>query len=148
MYCSSCGNEINKGLNYCNSCGARVFDPEKEKNGSNFEIISTSIGFIGLGGIIGFIFLVKTLLPSDLDAPAIIIILLAFLATVFGISYLLIKQLSEKSKDNRSSFEIPGNTPRAVKAADTNQLEEPKQTPVSVIENTTRTLDKVPVERN
>ncbi len=150
MYCSSCGNEIKKGLNYCNSCGARIVDLEKEKSGSRTQNISTAIGFVGLGGIIGFIFLVKLLLENKVQEAPLIIILLAFLATVFGISFLLIKQLSGSSSSPKSEddFGFQTNIPKAVKPADTNQLEEPKQKPAaSVVENTTRTLEEVPIER-
>lgn len=148
MYCSSCGSEIKKGLNYCNSCGARIVDIEKEKSGGRFENVSTSIGFIGLGGLIGFIFLTRILIENRVDAPVMVIILLAFLATLFGISFLLIKQLSGNSTTTNQNVEFQNDAPKTIKPANTNQLEEPKQAPASVVENTTRTLDKVPVERN
>lgn len=148
MYCSSCGSEIGKGRNYCNSCGARIVDPEKEKSGSRFENVSTAIGFVGLGGLIGFIFLVKLLLENNVLEGPMILILLAFLATIFGICFLLIKQLSGKSETSNQIADLETIIRKAIKPADTNQLEEPKQTPASVVENTTRTLDKVPIERN
>jgi hypothetical protein len=83
------------------------------------------------------------LLGENLDPAALVIILIAYLATLFGISYLLIKQLggSEKSK-----VEFQSRIPPAMNPSDTNQLEEPKQNPASVVENTTRTLDKVRIE--
>ena len=147
MYCSSCGNEITKGLNYCNSCGARIADLAKDKSSSMFENASTAIGFIGLGGLIGFIFLVRILIENRVEAPVMVIILLAFLATIFGICFLLIKQLSGKSNETTPNVEFQHETPKYVKPATTNQLEEASQQPASVVENTTRTLDKVPIER-
>ncbi len=147
MYCSSCGNEITKGLNYCNSCGVRVVDPEKAKSRSGLENISTAIGFIGLGGLIGFIFLVRILLERSVDKEPLVIILIAYLATIFGISYMLINLLSGISKESKRDVEFQADLPKSIRPIDTNQLEEPKQSPASVVENTTRTLNKVPIER-
>jgi uncharacterized membrane protein YvbJ len=59
MYCSSCGNQIKQGLNYCSSCGARIIASEKEGIVSKNSNLSTAIAFVGLGGLIGFIVLVK-----------------------------------------------------------------------------------------
>ncbi len=148
MYCSNCGNKIKKGLNYCNACGARIVDLEKEKSSSNVENISTAIGFIGVAGLAGFVFLVKMLLDYNVLEGPMVIILIAYLATVFGISFMLIKQLSPKKETSDQSINFQSDIPRTIKSVDTNQLEEPKQPPASVVENTTRTLDKVPIERS
>lgn len=147
MYCSSCGNELKKGLNYCNSCGARVVDIEKEKSGSRFEHISTAIGFIGVAGIAGFVFLVRMLLRNDVDEPVIVLLSFALLATTLGIIFMLIKLLWASSEKESQDVEFRNEAPIAIKSVDTNQLEEPRETPASVVENTTRTLDKVPIER-
>lgn len=147
MYCSNCGNELKKGLNYCNSCGARVVDVAEEKSGSRLQNISTAIGFIGVFGLVGFIFLVKLLLDHNVLEGPVMIILLAYLATIFGISYLLIKQLNPESEKSESDVGFRTDAPKAFKSANTNQLEEPKHPPASVVENTTRTLDEVLVDR-
>jgi hypothetical protein len=147
MYCAGCGNQIKKGLNYCNSCGARVSDPIEEKMSSITQNISTAIGFIGVGGIVAFIFLVKILLENNVAEPVMVITLLAYLATIFGICFLLIKQMAGSSEKSDRHIEFQNEVLKAIKSADTNQLEEPKQAPASVVENTTRTLDKVPVEQ-
>jgi hypothetical protein len=149
MYCSSCGNEIKKGLNYCSSCGARIIDPEAEAGGSRFQNISTAIGFVGLGGIIGFIFLVKLLLEHKFPEGPMVMILFAFLATIFGISFLLIRQLSASSREVRekqTDFRTD-TAPKYMSPVNTHQLEEPAGEPASVVENTTRTLDEVMIER-
>ncbi len=147
MYCSSCGNQIKKGLNYCNSCGVRIVDAEDIKSGSKGQNVSTAISYIGIAGIIGFIALVKLLSEKNIDTPAMVMILIAFSATIFGICFMLIKQLSGNSEKSNQHIEFQNDVPRTIKSVDTNQLEEPKHTPASVIENTTRILDKVPVER-
>lgn len=147
MYCAACGNQLKKGLNYCNSCGARIVDSEDAKGRSRVENVSTAVGFIGVGGLIGFIFLVKILLDNSVHEPVMVITLLAYLATIFGICFLLIKQLAGKSEKSDQNIEFQNEILKAIKSADTNQLEEPKQAPASIIENTTRTLDKIPVEQ-
>lgn len=147
MYCSNCGNELKKGLNYCNSCGAKLVDNAEEKSGSRLQNITTSIGFIGVFGLVGFIFLVKLLLENNVLEGVIIVISLAYLATIFGISYFLINQLNPKSESVESDVEFRTDAPKAFRSANTSQLEEPKQAPASVVENTTRTLDEVLVDR-
>lgn len=146
MFCSNCGNQVKVGLNYCNSCGSRI-DSDKEKDGSKSRNLLIAIAFIGIGGIIGFISLVKILLSSRAADPVIVVILLAFLATVFGICYLLINQFSHGSEKSAINVEFQNEAPKQVESATTNQLEEPKQSPASIVENTTRTLDSIEVER-
>ena len=34
MYCPSCGNNVNKGLKYCQSCGKRIGGMEEDKDGT------------------------------------------------------------------------------------------------------------------
>jgi F0F1-type ATP synthase assembly protein I len=147
MYCSTCGNQIKKGLNYCNSCGSRVADSKEEKRGSRFQSVSTAIAFIGMGCIVGFLFLVRILLEHNVPEAPMIMIILAFLATVFGISFLLIKQLSPKKETSGENIEFQNDVPKSIKSVNTNQLEEPKQQPASVVEDTTRTLEEVLIER-
>jgi len=146
MFCSNCGNQVKVGLNYCNSCGSRI-DSDREKDGSKSRNLLIAIAFIGIGGIIGFISLVNILLSSRAADPVIVVILLAFLATVFGICYLLINQFSHGSEKSAINVEFQNEDPKQVGSATTNQLEEPKQSPASIVENTTRTLDSIEVER-
>lgn len=146
MYCSNCGNEVKKELNYCNSCGGRINNAETEESKSPVQNITTAIGYIGVFGVLGFVGLVKILLNSTIDEPAMVMILLAYLATLFGVCFLLIQKMPSKSES--SDPQIRSNyVPETLKSADTNQLEEPKQQPASVIEKTTRTLDEMFVER-
>lgn len=149
MFCANCGNEIGKGLRYCSGCGARIHDPAETEDRSRIRNISTAIGFIGFGGIIGFIMLVKTLLDHNVLEGPMIIILLAFLATIFGISFLLINQLKPDAEKTAGTVAFRDDAPLAVgSAADTNKLGEPREEPAgSVVEDTTRTLDEVFVKR-
>ncbi len=146
MYCSNCGTEGKAELHYCNKCGMRLAKPEtSDAVAKNF---STAIGFIGTVGLIGFIFLIKTILENDISPGALVAISALYLGTIFGICAMLLKHISTKKTgeprfDHQAEYMIA-----QIKSPDTNQLEEPKHAPASVVENTTRTLDKVPVERN
>lgn len=146
MYCSNCGNEVKSGLKYCNSCGGRINNVEIEESKSQVQNITTAIGYIGVFGVLGFVGLVKILLDSSLHWILMTGILLAYLATVFGICFLLIQKMSSKSESSNPQFQS-SYVPETLKPANTNQLEEPKEQPASVVEKTTRTLDEMFVER-
>jgi hypothetical protein len=109
---------------------------------------SKAIGFIGTFGLIGFIFLIRVMLEKDISHSALVAISFLYLGTVFGICTMLLKQITSiKTESPRPEFQSEYMPPQ-INSANTNQLEEPKQAPASVVENTTRTLGKVPVERN
>jgi hypothetical protein len=73
----------------------------------------------------------------------------AFLSAVFGICFLMIQQISSMAKPS-SGDKILENAnlpqPGAVNTAQLEEHREPAQ--MSVTENTTRTLDKIPLENN
>ena len=148
MYCQNCGNQIKTELNYCNSCGFRLADETRSGKNISFEHTSTALAFVGVGGIVGFIFLVKILLEKNVDISAVVVILFGFLATIFGICFSIIRLMIKASETSSENLPKNKKMPKTFQTVNTNQLEETKQTPVSVVENTTRTLDKIPVERN
>lgn len=142
MYCSTCGTETSAELNYCKRCGARVDKlATAETTASGLEYMSMATGFVGLGGLGLTVGLIAILLNYSVLPTVVVIVTLAFLSTVFGISFLMIQQISRMtgaakiSKEN--SFEY-----RQINAPNTAQLEEPRQPATSVTENTTRTLEK------
>ncbi len=148
MYCANCGNQIKPELNYCNRCGGKI--EKTENNQTAFQSISTAIGFVGLGGMIVILIFALKLLKENVDISAVIAIIGMFLATILAIIYMTIRlmpQYLDKSKTSEKSFPdfVP---PNSLSSAKTAQLEEPKQTPASVLENTTRTLEEVFVKKN
>jgi DNA-directed RNA polymerase subunit RPC12/RpoP len=149
MYCSTCGNEIKTELNYCNRCGARV--DKIEKNGADNSgpgYLSMATGFVCLGGLGLTVGLIAMLLKNNVALPFVVILALAFLCAVFGISCLMIQQISRMTK-SASSEKIPDKpNPAQVGAINTAQLEEYHQPTMSVTENTTRTFDIIPLEKN
>ena len=143
MYCANCGSEIKIGLNYCSRCGARAAKIETEIGRSLSENLTASLGYIGAFGLVGYIFVALVLVKNGVSGNALAAISLFYLATLFGICFMILQQLKtlpgkSKAPDFQNNF---GH--EQLEAADTAQLEEPKQQPISVTERTTRTLDKI-----
>lgn len=146
MYCSNCGTQIQPELNYCSRCGARVGRAEPEARTSVASNLSSSLGYIGGFGLIGFIVVLSILLKRNVDPAALTMILLMYLGTLLGICFMILRQLkTEKSAPALPAAEFQNDYQTGrLPAADTAQLEEPKQQPVSsVTDHTTRTLDKI-----
>lgn len=145
MYCATCGSQITPGLNYCSRCGTKITKIDSEVKISLSENLSSSLGYIGGFGLIGYIFVALILVKSHVDPTVLFLLSLLYLGTLFGISYMILQQLrtlpgkfSAKNTDFQNDFQTG-----QLEAANTAQLEEPKQQPISVTEHTTRTLDKI-----
>jgi hypothetical protein len=150
MYCSNCGTQIADHLNYCNSCGARNEKNALVVSNASSRGFAVSAGVVGAIGLIGFVPLIQTLLGRGLDAVAIIIVALAYLATVLTMFMVLVGHVWKRSGDiHIKASEVDDYShPRSFRGINTNQLEEPRQQPISVTDNTTRTLDGVAVRRD
>ncbi|HVE59558.1 MAG TPA: hypothetical protein VNB22_22300 [Pyrinomonadaceae bacterium] len=154
MYCSTCGNSVNENLNYCNVCGAKIVkNALQARSGSPAAVLSILVGFFGTAGLFGFIVLLKVLLDSRLDQAAVLMVLIAYLITLFLICSVLVGQLWKHSGSAKpESNPVPEDyTPpkQFQRAVNTNQLEEAREPFIgSVTENTTRTFDKVPRTEN
>lgn len=150
MYCSSCGSQIQSELNYCNRCGAKVSGGDPVLQKSVADNLSGAIGYIPCMGFIAFIFVVYLVLRNGGDGRALIPISFFYLATVFGITYLLLQHVAQLTgKAYLRPKEQPTDPqPAYLKPVTTAQLEESREPGIgSVTENTTRTLDEVLVER-
>jgi predicted PurR-regulated permease PerM len=144
MYCSTCGNEIKTELNYCNRCGARV-DKTGGGDNSGASYLSMATGFVCLGGLGLTVGLIAMLLRNNVAPTVIVILALAFLCAVFGISVLMIQQISRMTKSLPGEKISDRTNPAQLDAINTAQLNEYRQPAHSVTENTTRTLDKTKV---
>jgi hypothetical protein len=144
MYCSTCGNLLDAKLNYCNRCGARIDKLATTEDLTGTEYLSMATGFVGLGGLGLTVGLIAILLNYNVIPQVIVIVTLAFLSTVFGISFLMIQQISRMSKAEPSErFYNEKPNPVQLGVINTAQLEKYQQPAQSVTEHTTRTLDKI-----
>ena len=156
MFCSNCGNELRQGLKYCNRCGA-VTNTESEKPvviaESNKLALTLSIvgGWIGVVGIIALALLIGDLLRKDFIAPTALMLMVIFAALIFGIEFLLIRQISNLSPKNAPqpranenetpAHENPGRVGNAAR------LESYREPVGSVTEHTTRTFGEAFAEK-
>lgn len=141
MYCSTCGTEIKPELNYCNRCGARVDKLATADKSAALEYMSMATGFVGLGGLGLTVGLIAILLNFSVLPSVLVMVTLAFLSTIFGISFLMIQQISRMTDAGKISKEKAFEF-QQLNAPNTAQLAEPRQPAMSVTENTTRTLEK------
>lgn len=149
MYCERCGKQIDDALNFCNACGAQLKREKSEQQSVLNTLISALIVVCtaGLGVLVGLMAILLDKLPNP---EPVFIFALFYLATVFGIAFMITRQISKlidaKLKGNDISapqraireeplVQLPPKT--------TNQLEDLRE-PASVIDNTTRTLEEVP----
>lgn len=146
MYCSGCGVQMQDDLNYCNRCGSKV---PKSDAASVAEILSQSVAYVGGFGLLAFIFVLLILVKKGVEMNALVPISFFYLAALFGICFLLIRQAAVfvgKSTSTKPA-EKDASQPTYLRPVTTAQLKEPGAEPISVTEHTTRTLDEVLVER-
>ena len=148
MYCERCGRQIDESLNYCNSCGAQLRrdNPPPKLAG----VMIASLAFITIVGLIVLAWLLVNLVdrmgpkPEPLFAFAAV-----YLTTLFGICFMLMRQVSKVIDAELRSRDFPQRTssPPAVQLPprSTSQLEEFRE-PASVTDHTTRTLEPTPLK--
>lgn len=152
MYCSECGNQVNQ-LRYCNNCGARARkdDDSAQNTHSPLNILFIALPIIVLGGLGILIGLMAMLLDRGVRPEPVAIIAGIYLISLTAICFSLIRMMSKliniKTKEKAES-QNQVYQPVQLPAPNTAQLEEPKQQPFSVIDNTTRTFDEAFVKRN
>ena len=152
MFCPNCGKDVDTKLRYCSGCGERLLKAaEIDKDGTPGKMLDNVLTTIflvvmfGLGILVG---LVAVLMNSGIEPKFVLFISIAYLAAVFGICYQLLSQVpklidarlrqGQRVETVLTDVQLPPRT--------THQLEEFRE-PASVIDNTTRTLDKIPAGR-
>ena len=150
MFCSKCGNRLSAELNFCNRCGTAVNKTGSETRDANSGKLLESLPYIGVFGFVGFVFMVVMLLKNQ--APEKILILLSFfyLATLFGIFFLILQHAKNSSGKNAPDKSDERDFVPLVElpAKNTNQLNEYRQPAITVTEETTRNFDKIPRREN
>lgn len=154
MYCPNCGQTVNKKLKYCNSCGERLSKSvEIDKDGTPGKMLDNILTTLflvvmfGLGILVG---LVAVMLSQDVRPQFVVVIALAYLGSIFGICFMLARQVPKLIdarlkgwKNENEIHERPQLQPLT-----TAQLNEYREPVMSVTENTTRTLDEIPLKRS
>ena len=151
MYCSTCGSLMTAELNYCKNCGSKLGKgKEKDSTRSMLDNLLTTLFLVvmfGLGILVG---LVAVLLGNGVEREPVTIIVITYLIALFGICYMLLSQVPKliDAKLN-PKHETPENyQPPLLSAKTTAQLEEHREPIGSVVENTTRIFDQIPIEKS
>ena len=151
MFCPKCGKQVTESLKYCNGCGERLAKDDDDSPGKMLDGILETLfwtAMLGLGLLIG---LVAVLLNKGVTAELVGLIIFGYLATIFGICFYLAKQVPKLIDAKLKAFEGSSETPpqqAQLSAPTTAQLEEYREPAISVVDNTTRSLDRVPLAKN
>ncbi len=149
MFCPDCGKSVNAKLKYCNGCGSRLTRELDDKDGTPGKMLDNILTTLfltvmfGLGILVG---LVAVLLGNSVPTQVVTLIVIAYLAAVFGICFMLVKQVP-KLIDAKLRSRDATNEDLAVsqlRPLTTGQLEDYREPAMSVTDHTTRTLDKAP----
>jgi hypothetical protein len=148
MFCSGCGTELEAGLNFCKRCGKAVGGADLGRVGLN---LTNALGAIGVFGFLGFALMLYLMLRSPIIPPGTILgVAGLYLATLFGICYLILRQTSAftltRASRNAHSDDSSGS-PVYLRPASTNQLSQAGDEPISITERTTKDLDAIPMRR-
>jgi hypothetical protein len=148
MYCSSCGTEVTKELNYCNRCGANLKSTATDTIEQPVRIVSMNGPFWAMALMvvigIGIIFAsLNDLAKKDVHPVALTWIGIGGFATILCVVSLFMRHLSHMSGQPQAEKGL-----RRKKAE--KEIVRPAQLPPtriepvpSVTENTTRTLEMV-----
>ena len=152
MHCLHCGNTVKKGLKYCNSCGGRLGSLDEDKDGMPGKMLDNILTTLFLTVMFGFgilVGLVAVLLGNGVPTQLVTIIVIAYLAAIFGVCFMLVKQVPKLIDAKLKALNIPNDELAApqLKPLTTAQLEEHREPVMSVTDHTTRTLDNAPLKK-
>jgi len=142
MYCSGCGTEIESDLNFCKRCGMRIGRGESQSIAEN---LSSSLGYIGGFGLVGFMLGAFMLVKAGISDGALTVISVAYLLALLGICFLILRQTGSFTL-KRNLPPNPANetqAPAYLRPTTTAQLEPSTQEPISIVEHTTKSLEEV-----
>src|SRR5687768_9986642 len=152
MYCPTCGETVNEKLRFCKSCGERLSKAEEiDKDGmpgKMLDNILTTIFLIvmfGLGILVG---LVAVLLGNAVRTEVVTVIVIAYLASIFGVCFMLVRQVPKLIDARLRSAALDERESSLRPSTSYVQLDEYREPVMSVTDRTTKTLDKIPLIKN
>lgn len=152
MFCSTCGKDIPGNLNYCSSCGAATELIAKTGDVASGRIFAICGSVIVLIGLMAFFPVMGTLLKSEIETPAKVVLILSYLLTIllmFGVTMTMAwKLMTSATPSTRKRKDDAGyRAPASFRGVNTSQLEPGDPGINSVTDSTTRTLDEQPILR-
>lgn len=105
----------------------------------------TVAGNIAGVAFVAFIFVLLVLVLNGVNGSNVVGVTFFYFLALFGLCFLFLRH---SRNETRSLPEVPVGEPLYIEPAVTAQLQEAKDRPASVTEHTTRTLDKIAVERD
>lgn len=157
MYCPSCGLQQTQELRYCPRCGANLNPPAEQRSEPPNLVgpiwaVSLAVTLITLTGL-GLVFAFALVLINNRITinGSLFLLISFFLFVVLAIAGLLVRQLSRllnlyQKPDAQSNKSAQPNK-NELTGRDTPQIEAMSEPPISVTENTTRTFEPVPRDR-
>lgn len=129
MFCSKCGKSFEGGLKYCNACGNRLGREPEDKDGTPGKMLDNILTTLflvvmfGLGILIG---LVAVLLGNAVKTEIVAMIVIAYLALIFGICFSLVRQVPKliDAKLRASGYSAETPTVQELQQRNTAQLDE------------------------
>lgn len=149
MFCSTCGYENRKGVNFCKQCGANLNStPEKSASPWMVLIFLTAIALITVIGFVGPMVMFSDLSRKGLDLEPLMAMALFFLTATTVIDWLLIRLLTRllgfsKQKPQAVHPTIAAQPKYVTAEQHYPQLPEPHMSIPSVTEHTTRNFEPV-----
>jgi hypothetical protein len=146
MYCPSCGSALSRQVKYCTRCGAQTNRQEIKPVEKRFDEYLEGLFWVtvfGLGIILGGAVLLKVLdFPRWLLIAYLALSSVAFLIN-FGLSLRETLRLAKSLKQaGGGALELSRDTNKMLQA----EGAAPVESPQSVTENTTRSLEPIPTE--
>jgi hypothetical protein len=159
MFCSTCGNQVNPDLRYCNSCGTPInreseAAPGNQMSESSFNVLVgaiLSLPIVGIGLIMGLLMLMKKEVGFS-DTVIMGFAVMAFFLLIVSEAGLIVLLLNRVRVPKKKRADRPDETPREIPDVVMRGLNEGQQRSArdvisSVTEHTTRTLDAIPREK-
>jgi hypothetical protein len=148
MFCERCGKQIDESLNYCNACGTQlrreILPPQKSLTSFMIAAFSCTVIF----GLLILAILISTLFGKVPNPDPLIAFGVAYLVVLFGICFIIGRQISKLIDADIRSREFPQRSsapPVQLPPRKLNQLDEFRE-PASVTDHTTRTLEPTRVQ--